>query len=48
LASPALFAAATAIAERSPNAQKNTTRRPVAAATSRSMPPGFRLSAMPG
>ena len=33
LASPALLAAATAIAERSPKAQKNTTRRPVAAAT---------------
>ena len=35
---------ATAIAERSPKAQKNTTRRPVAAATSRSMPPGCRFS----
>src|SRR5690242_8327285 len=48
LASPAFLAAATAIAERSPKAQKNTTRRPVAAATSRSMPPGLRLSSTEG
>src|SRR4249920_1736614 len=44
LARPASLAAFTAIAERSPKAQKNTTRRPVAAATSRSMPPGCRFS----
>src|SRR5207244_8674814 len=43
LARPASLAAATAMAERSPNAQKNTMRRPVAAATSRNMPPGCRL-----
>jgi iron complex transport system substrate-binding protein len=46
--SPASLAAFTAIAERSPNAQKNTIRRPVPAATSRSMPPGRRLSSIPG
>ena len=48
LASPASLAAATAMAERSPKAQKNTMRRPVAAATSRSMPPGCRLSPIAG
>ncbi len=48
LARPASLAAATAIAERSPKAQKNTMRRPVAAATSRSMPPGFSASPIPG
>src|ERR1700737_1122306 len=48
LARPASLAAATAMAERSPNAQKNTMRRPVAAATSRNMPPGERLSSIEG
>ncbi len=49
LASPAFLAAAlTAIAERSPKAQKNTTRRPVAAADFAQHAAGLRLSAMPG
>src|SRR5882757_9633171 len=47
-ARPASLAAATAMAERSPKAQKNTMRRPLAAATSRNMPPGRRLSSMVG